>query len=523
MTCNLVVAGDFNARIDPRGKAKNVVGAKKGVILCNILRNFDLLAANQEDDVTFISGDGTSTIDLIFFDPSFLELQFCETTENIANCKHIPVKSKFFVNNISAPTKAEEFYISYKLNEEKIQSQIHNKWDLMQLALDTGDIDGVYNHIIDIIYSSAASKHPSTRVAKPWFNSDCKLQSDYLNSLKHSLYDLDKANQPHNAHLRPGLLGEISLAKSNYRELIEEAKIQFAYKEEEKIVTLAEQTPYTILRSSAQNKSCPLIPLNLCMEHFSSILNKRNFTSDQSLNLQNLIDPLAQFPAHIPFSDIELQLSVDHLKNNKAPGPDKILNEHIKIVTKYMRPILTQFFNKCVTLSATPHGFNFSLLKLLFKGKGDKADPNNYRGIALCNSLPKLLDKMIMRRIIACVHNIIPVEQFGFLPGRSCTQAIQRLFDKAHTEVHHNNKMYYVAFLDFEKAFDNVNREKLLTKLISLNLFSRELLTLIAHTLDINFLSVFNGVESSEYFVQSNGTLQGSSLSPLYTSSTRPI
>jgi hypothetical protein len=75
MTCNLVVAGDFNARIDPRGKAKNVLGAQKGVILCDILSKFDLIFANQEDDVTFISGEGTSTIDLIFFDPSFLELQ----------------------------------------------------------------------------------------------------------------------------------------------------------------------------------------------------------------------------------------------------------------------------------------------------------------------------------------------------------------------------------------------------------------------------------------------------------------
>lgn len=111
MDCNLVVSGDFNARVDPRGKASNVLGAQKGAILCDLLAGLDLMLANQEDDVTFISGEGTPTIYLIFYDPSFLELVFCETTENIANCKHIPVKSKFILKDIELKLKPQEMYI----------------------------------------------------------------------------------------------------------------------------------------------------------------------------------------------------------------------------------------------------------------------------------------------------------------------------------------------------------------------------------------------------------------------------
>lgn len=54
--------------------------------------------------------------------------------------------------------------------------------------------------------------------------------------------------------------------------------------------------------------------------------------------------------------------------------------------------------------------------------KGDKKDPYNYRGIALINSLTKLLSMKIANRITKWTETnlLIPEEQAGFWAKRGC-------------------------------------------------------------------------------------------------------
>jgi hypothetical protein len=74
----------------------------------------------------------------------------------------------------------------------------------------------------------------------------------------------------------------------------------------------------------------------------------------------------------------------------------------------------------------------------------------------------------------------------------------------------------YVIFIDFLKAFDCVNRAILLQKLIESNLLPKKLLMIIAKILDINFISIHDGLLKSNQIVQSNGVMQGSVSSPLF-------
>ena len=98
------------------------------------------------------------------------------------------------------------------------------------------------------------------------------------------------------------------------------------------------------------------------------------------------------------------------------------------------------------------------LLLYQYKGKGDIKECANYRGIKLMNHTMKLWERKIDARIRKEVR--VAEQQFGFMPGRSTTEAIfclRMLLEKC-TE---RQKAVHCAFIDLEKAYDRVPREEL--------------------------------------------------------------
>ena len=98
------------------------------------------------------------------------------------------------------------------------------------------------------------------------------------------------------------------------------------------------------------------------------------------------------------------------------------------------------------------------MLVPLYKGKGDVKKYGNYWEIKLMSHTMKLWERIIEAWIRKEVT--IAEQQFEFMPGRSTTDAIfclRMLFEK-WTE---GQKAVHCAFIDLEKAYDKVPREKL--------------------------------------------------------------
>ena len=81
----------------------------------------------------------------------------------------------------------------------------------------------------------------------------------------------------------------------------------------------------------------------------------------------------------------------------------------------------------------------------------------------------------------------------------------------------HNEKTYFVCFIDFEKAFDKVGRNLLLQKLMRLVLHGK-ILSAITSVLTNKLKSVLNGTHLSNGVEQKMGVAQGNKLSPLLLS-----
>src|SRR5207244_4470982 len=85
---------------------------------------------------------------------------------------------------------------------------------------------------------------------------------------------------------------------------------------------------------------------------------------------------------------------VRKLPNNKAPGPDEIPNEILKIVVPTIAQGLAKAGSQCLAAGMIPQRLKESITIVLRKeGKKDYSLPSSYRPIALENTLAKVLEK----------------------------------------------------------------------------------------------------------------------------------
>ena len=124
----------------------------------------------------------------------------------------------------------------------------------------------------------------------------------------------------------------------------------------------------------------------------------------------------------------------------------------------------------------------------LFK-KGDVNNPNNYRGISFCDASCKLYSTIINLRLQEWVevNNITGEHHARFKKNYSITDHMFTLLAFVQKQFSFNRKLY-VAFIDFEKAFDSINKTKLLWPILLKNGINRKLYRCIK--------SMYNSVKS---------------------------
>ena len=98
-------------------------------------------------------------------------------------------------------------------------------------------------------------------------------------------------------------------------------------------------------------------------------------------------------------------------------------------------------------------------------------DLKNYRPIALTSHVCKLMEKIIVQRLLHyCEKNsIIPVNQAGFRKGRSTVELLTKLTTDIKGQFA-RRKCILATFFDITKAYDQVWHSRLLFKLKSIGL-----------------------------------------------------
>ncbi len=143
------------------------------------------------------------------------------------------------------------------------------------------------------------------------------------------------------------------------------------------------------------------------------------------------------YPNDLPMPRItqkEIFQTGNSLHTNKAPGPDQIPNEVIKVIMPEITGHLEQIFNDSLSISYYPAHFRKSVIVILRKlgGNRDYTNPKNDRHISLLNTIGKIMEAIIAARIsyMATTHELLPTTHFGGRSGSCIETAIHHLLKK---------------------------------------------------------------------------------------------
>ena len=93
-------------------------------------------------------------------------------------------------------------------------------------------------------------------------------------------------------------------------------------------------------------------------------------------------------------SEEEIRTCISRLKNHKASGVDNIINEYIKATKDIPMPVYTRVFNIIFMNGIFPDVWSKGIIIPIYK-KGDKTNPDNYRGITLLSCSGKFFTSIM--------------------------------------------------------------------------------------------------------------------------------
>jgi hypothetical protein len=222
----------------------------------------------------------------------------------------------------------------------------------------------------------------------------------------------------------------------------------------------------------------------------------------------------SQYLYNQPFSMRELELAISQIKKNTSPGQDMLIYPFFQHLVEENKKIILKFFNLIWQSGGFPEDWKISLLVPILKPGKLHTDPSSYRPIALTSCLCKLMERMVLQRLLLYLqeHNVLSPNQSGFRKNFSTSDSLLFL-ECSIQETFLKNEYLVAVFLDIEKAYDTVWIHGLLLKLHHLGLRGN-LPVFISNFLQNRKIRVQIGNLQSEIFDMEFGVPQGSVLSP---------
>ena len=208
----------------------------------------------------------------------------------------------------------------------------------------------------------------------------------------------------------------------------------------------------------------------------------------------------------------EVKKAVQKTKNKKAVGLENLPNEVFKndISIKY----LASFFKEIFTANVIPTLWRKAVLKPIPKGPSMNVRiPLEYRGISLLSTLYKVFSSVLNKRLVKYgeVNKIFAEEQNGFRSGRSCDDhnfVLCTIIRQRKLSL----KPTFVGFIDLKKAFDCVDRNMLLYKLLKIGVKGK-IFKILKNIYDLCFTCINLNGYLTEFFPSKIGVRQGDCLS----------
>ena len=237
---------------------------------------------------------------------------------------------------------------------------------------------------------------------------------------------------------------------------------------------------------------------------------------DKKEEFENICPPNIEPPSQFDSTELnskllyaEVSKCIDNAKYHKAYL--EIPNEALK--NPNAKNLLYNFFNICFSSGMNPTEWDKNDIKPIPKKDKDPRDPLQNRCITIMCCVAKIYSSILTRRLQSFLekNKILVEEQNGFRASRSCVDHILVL-----CTVLRNRKSLglstFLAFIDFKKAFDSVDRSLLLYKLAQIGVKGNFYRAICAMFLNPQSRVILNDYET-DYFDCPIGVKQGDCIS----------
>ena len=535
---------------------RNIFGDQL-IELCKISESFILNGAikwNCDAGYTYVAHNGSSVVDYFVMSCSMCS-NFIDIKLNIKEhvySDHLPVQMILSIQSGSTqrqqspkldPSTIEK--TSWDKEKEYIYvNKLSDEEGLTLLKEATDQIDEDVNKSLVLfteflLRASACMKKviPLAKSSKrsEWFDVECKQAKKDCRSLLREYRKVKKSERcicPESRHVAQTsnsishsscICHEKRLAfiesRKVYRKLLKQKRQQFQRDTAENLAKNINSSSVfwnDLKKLGLKNKSRRHnnIPIQEWFNHFQKLFsvdeNFKDNAPDTDINVEEDEDHFLNQVITIQ----EVEVAIKKIKSGKASGADGILGEMLKAGGRSIIIFLTLLFNKIFDSSIYPSEWSKAIVVPIFK-KGNSDDPDNYRGVSLINIICKCFTSIMNKRLYLWLeeNKVIAENQAGFRREYSTIDQIYTLYAIVQKSLSYKGRKLYVAFVDFKKAFDSVQHNKLLTVLKEEGVKGKYFCFLKAMYESLVSCVRCNGAYS-EYFDCPVGVRQGCGLSP---------
>ena len=475
-------------------------------------------------DFTCIKTNGKSLIDYMLCSPIITQNQSNFTIhEKQPESDHKPISISLLVGNIS-PEEVQQYdkYSCFKWDQSKLDEIkqtlcdpnnpcLQQFLDSMVMNCSSGSVASYFdNYICDALEKHVKLKCYKSRSDFPtneWYDEECKRARKMIKNCNENpteLYNAEKEykritqskQRQHKSKIVESLNSESDTSKM--WSILHKLKPK-----DTKIPPISPDTFHTAFDSITYNEpSFDKKFENECLDFLNKFDDKASPKCDITSELLN---------SH--FTQIELDAALMSLKDKKSSGIDGVPSEIFKYTEDVLGDTILSLANYVLEKGVYPEKWAEGLISPVHKA-GSWNDVNNYRRITVQPAISKIIDTMINNRLVFLTDalNKDDIYNGGFKKGSSTTDNMFVLLSVIQRQKV-LGKPLYIAFIDYRRAFDSVNRTLLFYKLIKSG-YHGKLITLIKNMYSKTKSRVKIKNLLSDFLTETHGVNQGGVSSP---------
>jgi len=350
-----------------------------------------------------------------------------------------------------------------------------------QTCFSSGDPSSCAEAVTAVIRQGMEYYIPHSDVAmdgksRPWYNADCS-RAEALKQEAYSAWAEARARKSPNTRK---LKRAFNLAAKYCKRTLRRARFDHISRIGAKLASYppGSKAFWSLAKAVESNFNQPSLPPLLkpdgSLAHAAK--EKANlfaslFAANSRLDTTGKIPPVSLRTdctmAEVRIHQKEILKILRSLDVNKASGPDGIPAIVLRRCAPELSPPLTRLYRLSLETGIVPKSWKLAHVQPVPK-KGSRADPNNYRPIAITSILCKVMERALNNKLLAHLesNDLLSDHQYGFRRGRSTGDLLVYATHIWSEAIERHGEALAVS-LDISKAFDRVWHAGLLSKLPS--------------------------------------------------------